>query len=179
MPTDEPRKHAAHRHLKSTPPKQGKKIWQKQTSLVCNTKGIPHRQTRQAQTHPTHRPGVIGIDFWHAVEFSRSGRTPTEASRLVVGTLHSTTTSTGLGPRGPAAPKLSRRTRVHPARWEQRPPLRTYSPSLSAHASGPGALRPSGRSDVRLAGAGAAPRGTTGHFRSCFPRSVCPTSQLS
>src|SRR4051794_12725582 len=48
-----------------------------------STKGIAREDNpnthpeRQTPSHPHETRIKIGIDFWHAVEFSRSGRTPT------------------------------------------------------------------------------------------------------
>src|SRR5690606_6367358 len=40
-------------------------------------KSQPGQATNQTVSHSPQRRGKIGIDFWHAVEFSRIGHTPT------------------------------------------------------------------------------------------------------
>src|SRR4051812_40982870 len=53
-------------------------------SQFVSTKGITHgttntRPSHKERTHAGHPADEVklGIDLWHAVEFSRSGRTPT------------------------------------------------------------------------------------------------------
>src|SRR3954471_1891948 len=52
-------------------------------SQFVSTKGITHGTTNPTTPKKEHRAGhpadevKLGIDLWHAVEFSRSGRTPT------------------------------------------------------------------------------------------------------
>src|SRR3954451_17968849 len=66
-------------------PKAEPEIWlyectRKESSI--STKGTArettrHPPSRQAPSHPADEVKKIGIQFWHAVEFSRNGRTPT------------------------------------------------------------------------------------------------------
>jgi hypothetical protein len=51
-----------------------------------NQKGIhPEAATKPQRSRTTPRRGSIGIDFWHAVEFSRIERAPPQAFQLSVG----------------------------------------------------------------------------------------------
>jgi len=68
-----------------TGPEKGPVIWlyectRKESSI--STKGIargsrPHTHPKADTKPPPRNEDKFGIDFWHAVEFSRSGRTPT------------------------------------------------------------------------------------------------------
>ncbi len=62
-----------HRHHEEHPTEAGHKRSGKNRR---HSSAIPKEShiEKQAETHPP--TGGIGIDFWHAVEFSRSGRTP-------------------------------------------------------------------------------------------------------
>jgi hypothetical protein len=61
-------------------------FWRKQTcSLSAITKGIRVRRRLRPVGAPTPENGVFGTDFWHAVEFSRSGRAPVRTFRSIAG----------------------------------------------------------------------------------------------
>src|SRR5215475_12948994 len=53
--------------------------------VARRTKGIRRECGNDLTIGPTLHDGVVGTDFRHAVEFSRSGRAPSTAFRLVSG----------------------------------------------------------------------------------------------
>ncbi len=58
---------------KRTPPKQGNLA----KTDVHSSSAIPKESHHEDNHKGRPRTGFVGIDFWHAVEFSRNGRTPT------------------------------------------------------------------------------------------------------
>jgi len=78
-----------------------------QTSLASVfTKGIRPRARRTVRSAGSPRDGVFGIDFWHAVEFSRSGRAP--KTGLSAGRRgNPSNLAAGLGPVKSAGPRPS------------------------------------------------------------------------
>jgi len=73
-----------------TPPKQGPIMARPEQphkkGRPVHQKGIhPEADTKPQRSRTTPRRGSFGIDFWHAVEFSRIERAPPQTFRLSVG----------------------------------------------------------------------------------------------
>src|SRR4051812_23909046 len=116
---------------------------------------IPGRETENwtlsfNQPKETHKKGLLlGTDFRHAVEFSRSGRTRTTAFRPSFEAVsHCTPRSTAVGPRGPVRrfPRLAARSVLARCRENGTPPA---GPSARGSAEGtPRRSAPAGRGAV-------------------------------
>jgi hypothetical protein len=114
--------------------------------VVCHTKGIRQGCTSGGWPAPPRRRGLFGIDFWHAVEFSRSGRAPKPAFRPSAGQpFYPASVFLGCQTRCPAAPPRAgthgQRTAAVPS-WGGRPPDRPPTVGVRCVLPGdPGTVR--------------------------------------
>src|SRR6266508_2366137 len=108
-------------------------IWHERTRrarrlVLIITKGIPPRWRHEQVRSHAPADGVVGIDFWHAVEFSRCGRTLDRVSQPSPGQPYYLSRQIRpVKPTGSASPApLPCRTDETPLRswrlvWESRP----------------------------------------------------------